>query len=292
MDTPLVSLSGKPLKNKLPLTQKLAIEATKYLPFKTAILRKITENCLKWKDKKHAKEDIVKFIKDYDINWKEAKKCRKAKTIEECASKFKTKNDFFGRERVGIKIENGLLVSPADCRLVLYEDIKNATTYWIKGKQFTLKKLLGGQFHDRFGKIVVCRLAPDDYHRFHFPVDCIYMGNYKIDGEYYSINPRIVNSGLNPFGENKREVHMLYHPKLGNVFCVVISATCIGSIETDLKEGERYRKGELFGKFGFGGSTVVILLEKDADITLRKGIKKRSEKGIETYVKVGTFLGK
>ena len=117
-------------------------------------------------------------------------------------------------------------------------------------------------------------------------------GSYKIDGEYYSVDPRIVNSKINAFGDNKREVHMLYNPFLGNVFYVVISATCTGSIETDVKEGETYKKGDLFGKFGFGGSTVVMLLKKDIDITLCKNFKKNSEKGVETYVRVRTFLGK
>lgn len=294
----LVSVSCQPLENKVPLKQKIAIHSIKYIPTKTLthkILRKITENCSKWTEKKNSKKDIISFIKEYNINWKEASKCQGVKTLEKCASRFETKNDFFARERVGIKVEGvedeKVIVSPCDCRLVMYEKIKKAKEYWIKGRGFTVKKLLGGQFSDRFSKIIVCRLAIEDYHRFHFPIDCVYMGFYKIDGEYYSVDHRIVNSKIDAFGDNKREVHMLYNPFLGNVFCVVISATCTGSIETDLKEGETYRKGDLFGKFGFGGSTVVVLLEKGMDIKLCENFKKNSEKGVETYVRVGTFLG-
>ena len=50
---------------------------------------------------KNDKKDIISFIKEYDINWKEASKCQGVKTWEKCASRFETKNDFFIQERVG-----------------------------------------------------------------------------------------------------------------------------------------------------------------------------------------------
>lgn len=293
----LSSLSYKPKEQHIPLSQKIAIHSIKYFPkvLTHTVLNTVTNYCSKWKNTKDSKKDIISFIKQYNINWKESKKCKNINTIEKCASKFNTKNDFFQRERTGIKIQSQRdtrsIVSPADCRLVMYNHISSSTKYWIKGKEFTLDKLLGNNNIYNFKKIAICRLAPDDYHRFHFPIHCIYMGFYRIKGQYYSVDPRIVNSSIDVLGENKREVHMLYNPVIGNVCCVIIGATCTGSIEMEkLKEGEIYKKGELFGKFGFGGSTIVMLFEKH--VTLCDNIIKNSKKHVETYIRVGTFLGK
>lgn len=299
----LVSLSCEKIESNMPEKQKIAINTIKYIPTKKLthnILQKITKNCEKWKNTKNANKDIINYIDDYKINWKEATKCKDDDNLEKCASRFSTMNEFFQRERENIKIEQGknILVSPADCRLVAFKTTNSATSFWIKGENFTVNKLLGktelpvSKLFDN-GSLIVCRLAPDDYHRFHFPIDSYYMGSYEITGQYYSVDPRIVNSKIDVFGDNKREVHMLYSPIFGNVFCVIIGATCTGSIEIEkLKEGSFYKKGTLLGKFGFGGSSIVMLFEKDTKLEICEIFLKNSEKSIETYVRVGTLLGK
>jgi len=299
----LVDIDCTPKINVIPLKQRLAIQSIKAIPTKAVthkILRKITESCDRWNREKDATKDILQYIDDYKINWKEAKRCQDTETKQERARRFMTMNDFFQRERVGLEIQeldnSNALVSPADCRLVAYEHTHDSTKYWIKGQGFSVRKLIANNaVADRFdvGKIVICRLAPDDYHHFHFPVDALYMGSYKVDGEYYSVDPRIVRSKIDAFGDNKREVCMLYNETIGNVLCVIVAATCTGSIVLNkLQPATLYKKGTKMGTFGFGGSTVILLFERNSPLKLCQQFTENSKKAVETYVRVGTFLGK
>ena len=52
----------------------------------------------------------------------------------------------------------------------------------------------------------------------------------------------------------------------------------------------RVRRGEEKGRFEYGGSTVLLLLQKDA-AALREDILSASEKGEETPVKLGERIG-
>lgn len=65
-----------------------------------------------------------------------------------------------------------MAVSPADCRLHVFTSVSDATRLWIKGRKFSLKELIQDDlFAEMFeeGSIALCRLAPQDYHRFHSP---------------------------------------------------------------------------------------------------------------------------
>lgn len=292
----LVDLYCKPKDHNIPMLQKIGINLTKFTP--DFILENITKNvCSSWIT--GGKDEILKYIRLWKIAWKECKKCVNDKTDEQCAKRFSTKNEFFQRElhpkyiKIDNKEQKNVLVSPADCRMVAYDNVCESKTYWIKGQNFSKKKLLKSEsLAKKFrGPIIICRLAPDDYHRFHFPVDCTYVKGYKISGKYNSVDRRIVNSCIDSFGENKREVHLIYNKYFGYIAYVIIGATCVGSIETNnLLPNKKYKKGDLFGMFGFGGSSIVMLFAKDFDI--RNILLENSKNSIETYVRVGNYLGK
>src|SRR2546421_11867766 len=91
-------------------------------------------------------------------------------------------NEFFYRELkpdarpVSYPDNPKIIVSPADSRCVVFETIDDATSIWIKGRGFTVERLLGKAYGDeakRFngGPLGIFRLAPQDYHRFHVPID-------------------------------------------------------------------------------------------------------------------------
>jgi phosphatidylserine decarboxylase len=74
-----------------------------------------------------------------------------------------------------------------------FETISEATRLWIKGREFTVARLLGEAYKDQAeryagGALVIFRLAPQDYHRFHSPVDGTIGPMTKISGEYYTVN--------------------------------------------------------------------------------------------------------
>ena len=58
------------------------------------------------------------------------------------------------------------------------------------------------------GSIVVHRLAPQDYHRWHSPVTGTVESIKEIDGAYYTVNPQAINQPgtLNVFCQNRRDV--------------------------------------------------------------------------------------
>ena len=85
------------------------------------------------------------------------------------------------------------LVSGADCRLMVFETVSEATRLWIKGRDFSVGRLLGDTYRaeaDKYvgGALCIFRLAPQDYHRFHSPVDGIVGPMTDISGEYYTVN--------------------------------------------------------------------------------------------------------
>ena len=81
--------------------------------------------------------------------------------------------------------DSSVLSSAADCRLTAFLSTDQATRYWIKGVGFTLATLLGNaavaQDFDG-GAMLIHRLAPQDYHRWHAPCDGTVEDVKKIPG--------------------------------------------------------------------------------------------------------------
>jgi phosphatidylserine decarboxylase len=85
-----------------------------------------------------------------------------------------------------------------------FESVNEATRLWIKGREFSIAGLLG-EVHrsqvERYvgGALAIFRLAPQDYHRFHSPVDGVIGPMTHISGEYYTVNVGPVHVFLRPF---------------------------------------------------------------------------------------------
>lgn len=68
------------------------------------------------------------------------------------------------------------------------------------------------------------RLAPQDYHRFHSPVKGRIGKMTLIDGEYYTVNPQAIRTGLDVYGENVRKVVPVESEEFGTVMTVWVGA--------------------------------------------------------------------
>ena len=136
---------------------------------------------------------------------------------------------------------------------------------------------------------MIIRLAPVDYHRFHFPVSGNISVNKKIDGDYYSVNPFALRKKAEIFCLNKREYSILSNPLFGDVVIAEVGATMVGSIIQTFK-GSYVNKGMEKGYFKFGGSTVVLLFEK-SKIHIDKDLLTNTANGYETTVKMGERIG-
>jgi len=210
-------------------------------------------------------------------------------------SEFKTFNEFFCRKLKPSArpcenfFEPRTAVSMADCRLSVFSSIDTATKLWIKGKNFTVSHLLDQEYHGN-GSVVIFRLAPQDYHRVHSPVDGVIGEPKHIDGQYYTVNPMAIRSGLDVFGENTRTIFSIESPTFGKVMVVMVGAMMVGSCVVTKTPGTKVKRGEEVGYFQFGGSTVVILFEEGKFVPDRD-LEANSLLKIETLVKVGMSVG-
>jgi phosphatidylserine decarboxylase len=225
----------------------------------------------------------------------------KVDEILEPISSFKTFNDFFYRKLkpsarpIESPDDPRRLVSAADCRLMVFETVSEATKLWIKGREFSIAKLLGDVYRDEAeryigGPLAIFRLAPQDYHRFHVPVDGRIGEIRDVKGEYYTVNPQAIRSALDVYGENVRKIVPIDSPQFGRVMVVCIGAMMVGSIKTTVEEGQDVKRGQELGYFAFGGSTIVVLFERgtvewDEDLVIN------GRACLETLVRVGMGIG-
>ncbi|PWA78662.1 phosphatidylserine decarboxylase 3 [Artemisia annua] len=257
------------------------------------ILQNLSEKQGKKMSSVESAEDIpafLKFFKD-QINLAE---------VKYPLDHFKTFNEFFIRELkpgarpIACAGRDEVAVCAADCRLMAFRTAEESLRFWIKGKKFSIQGLLGNipcsnAFID--GTLVIFRLAPQDYHRFHFPVSGTIEEIVDIPGSLYTVNPIAVNSKYcNVFTENKRAVSIISTADFGKVALVAIGATMVGSITFTKKKGDYVEKGDEFGYFSFGGSTVICVFEKDS-IALDEDLLANSARSLETLVTVGMQLG-
>ena len=91
-----------------------------------------------------------------------------------------------------------------------------------------------------------CRLAPQDYHRFHSPCKGSVKGVHHIPGDYYSVKPVAVKSPIDVYGCNKRAILELETPQFGDVLYIMIAAVQVGSIQLTAGSGDSIRKARPF----------------------------------------------
>ncbi|PWZ02399.1 hypothetical protein BCV70DRAFT_156823 [Testicularia cyperi] len=218
---------------------------------------------------------------------------------------FETFNQFFFRKlkpdaRPNDEPGNAeRLVSGADCRMMAFATISEATRIWIKGRDFTVERLLGDADKDveaidtyqNGGSLAIFRLAPQDYHRFHCPADAT-VGKFTwIEGQYYTVNPMAIRSAIDVYGENVRVVVPFHSQPFGTFYAVCIGAMMVGSTVLTVKEGQRVKRGQEFGYFKFGGSTIVLVFQRGR-MQFDDDILNNSRAAIETLVRVGMGIGR
>ncbi|KAL2916626.1 phosphatidylserine decarboxylase [Polyrhizophydium stewartii] len=239
--------------------------------------------------------------------------------ILEPMESFKTFNQFFCRKlkpsaRIADSADPLVALSPADARTTVFKTVQAATQLWIKGSSFTIASLLGSDEEARLhllsnfslsradfgpqnqakrfehGSLAIFRLAPQDYHRFHFPVDGVVRETRSIDGTLFAVNPIAVRSVIDVYTENLRTVTTMDSTHFGRVAIVAIGAMLTGSIVLSTKPGTMVRRMDEHGFFKFGGSTIVVLFEAGV-IDFSSDLLENSSQALETLVRVGSAIG-
>ena len=210
-------------------------------------------------------------------------------------SEFKSFNDFFYRKlKPEVRPVGDGLTAPGDGKLIAFESVSDVHNFFIKGRKFTLPEFLADKKlaeKFKYSSLLILRLAPNDYHRFHFPYDGIASEVKKIRGSYYSVSPyAIANNFTKVFCENKREYCILKTLDKGKILLAPVGATMVGSIIETYTPGQKVKKGDEMGYFAFGGSTIVMLINKDS-IEIDKDIIENTKNKLETFVKIGETIG-
>lgn len=236
-----------------------------------------------------SKKKIVPFLRNFSVDPREF-----AKKVED----FSSFQDFFTRklrpEARPICPDRSKAIWVADGRYLFYPYIKKEDFFTVKGNFFSLPQLLQEEeLAKKYegGVMVIARLCPHDYHRFHFPCEGTPHPPYWINGYLYSVNPWALKKNIHIFTQNKRIITLIDTPFFGRIAYIEIGATYVGNIQQTFIPGKYYQKGEEKGFFAFGGSSIVLLFEPNT-LSLDEDLVELSKQGIEIRGKMGESLGK
>lgn len=209
-------------------------------------------------------------------------------------TKYKSFNDFFARRiKADARPVDGdpeALIAPCDARLSAYR-VTEESRFCIKGGSYSLASLLDSErLASRFagGVCLIFRLAVDNYHRYCYIDDGVQGVNVAIGGGLHTVH-NIALKVSNIYKTNSREYCVLRTEHFGDVVEVEVGAMMVGRIR-NAREDCSFKRGEEKGWFEFGGSTVVLLLQKDA-ATIDEEFFLNTGEGLETLVKQGEKIG-
>lgn len=203
---------------------------------------------------------------------------------------YKSFNDFFIRKlKPGLRpfdhAEN-ILSSPSDGRITVYCGLAPDSAVPVKGAERTLNDLCCEKLPFSSAAVAVIRLAPVDYHRFHFPCSCSQSEPIRrVKGKYHSVSPISLCRHPDIYTENTRQITTLSSEHFGSFRYLEIGAFGVGSIvqtSTDSHHGKMSEKGY----FKFGGSTVILIFD-DSKLQWDPDLLKNSEEGFETQIRCG-----
>lgn len=235
-----------------------------------------------------SKQKIAPFVTEFDINLNDFEPSPGRSKSDPYAN-F---NEFFIRKFVPGKrtfvAEPNIMPAFSEARYFAYESMTDEATVPVKGRFLSSKALLARSnwesvFKD--GPLLLARLCPVDYHRFHYPDDGKVLDHYRVRGKLHSVNPIALKEFADIFATNERQVTIIETKNFGKLAYIEVGAICVGKI---VQSGslEEFKRGDEKGYFLFGGSTVIVLGEKgrwapEADML------EFTKKGIETYVQLG-----
>ncbi|MCH8004449.1 MAG: phosphatidylserine decarboxylase [Nanoarchaeota archaeon] len=230
-------------------------------------------------------QKIPAFLQQYRINTDES---------EHPPEHYASFNAFFTRRLKSnarpFSPDPEIFCSPADGKVLVYPDLTPDTAIPVKGGTVALTDLLNTDHHPYTGgSALIVRLAPYDYHRFHFPIQGTAGRASTIPGRYYVVNPLSLARLPDLFGRNKRALTEITTEHFGTIAYLEIGGFAVASIVQTYTPGPIDR-GQEKGYFQFGGSTLILLFEPGT-IAFDSDLIQDSEQDIEVQVQAGTQIG-
>ncbi len=244
--------------------------------------RWISQLCGAFLNTRLSKPLISKFVNSNHIDLSEFE-----------SDRFRCFNDCFCRKiKEGgrpIPEDEAVLFSPCDGLLSAYR-IQADTVLPVKQSAYTVASLLqddalAAQYQD--GVCLVFRLCVDHYHRYCYPASGVKGENVFIKGRLHTVRP-IALEACPVFVENCREYTTIDTQRFGKLVQMEVGAMLVGKIHNHHGAGPVTR-GDEKGMFLYGGSTIILLLEKDA-VAINEAFFTATEQGEETPIRMGDNL--
>ncbi len=239
--------------------------------------------CGAYQSSRWSKSSIEPFIQKFNIPMEQFENSGFSNFNEFFTRKFKP----HVREFTKIPLE---LPAFVEGRYFAYESIKEDQAFPVKDRTLPVGALLGNDEKARpflNGPLLLARLSPVDYHRFHFPDEGKILETYAIHGKLHSVSPLAIREEKNIYLENERRVTILETTNFGKLAYIEVGALCVGKIIQTHDTAALFLRGDEKGYFLFGGSTVIVLgqpglWKPDLDLL------QQTAEGRETLIKLGT----
>lgn len=234
---------------------------------------------------------VPKFVKNFDIDLSEYQPG--SVQVENQELSYKNFNEFFIRKfkkgkRKFVAQENEM-PAPCEARYYAYDKVSDETKIPVKGKFLNAIDLIGdSKLAAPFvgGPLLLARLCPVDYHRYHYPDHGKTIESFNIHGSFHSVNPIALNFKEDIFVSNERRVSILETKNFGKLAYIEVGAVMVGKIVQTHDESKSFRRGQEKGYFLFGGSTVIVLGEPGL-WSPSDDMLENTRNGIETYIQLG-----
>jgi phosphatidylserine decarboxylase len=169
---------------------------------------------------------------------------------------------------------DGLIVSANDGPVrYIVRNAQAQAPFWVKGECYSLRDMLATDEHyDTFagGDVIQSFLAGGDYHRFTSPIAGKILEVVPIPGLQFSdaesagYDPEGVDSLVYDAIVNTRTLVIIKGNELVGTMCVIpVAITEVSSLRINVTPGDDVMKGDELGWFSFGGSTLVMVFQKD-----------------------------
>lgn len=203
---------------------------------------------------------------------------------------FPSFNSFFSRKKkeVVFSEKEDVLCSPCDGFLTCWT-MDSDSRFDIKHSVYSAESLLEDPELASFykdGVAMIFRLTPAHYHRYHHICDAEVLGSKRIEGVLHCVRPMALDR-YPVFVQNTREYTVLNSENLGRVTQMEVGALMVGRIRNH-PLGRKVLKGEEKGCFEFGGSTIVLFVQKD--VLKTEDLASCLDNGSEIPVTLGSAL--
>lgn len=201
-------------------------------------------------------------------------------------------NDFFiRRKREAAFTESASsLISPCEGYLSIYQ-VDTASRFKIKNTEYSVASLLKNKaLAEQYqgGYCMIFRLSPHNYHRYIFIDKGIVKKQIRIEGVLHCVRP-LACDNFPVYIQNTREYTLIQTENFGKIVQMEIGALLVGRIHNYQGLAEVCR-GQEKGYFEFGGSTILLLFEKN-EVEIKKKLKAGIGTGKEVAVCIGEKIG-